>query len=38
MGDAKTVLKSTLTTLAVIWLMNQFAPTRQLVQSALTGN
>lgn len=38
MGDAKTVIKSTVLTLAAIWLFNQFGPTRQLVQTALNGN
>lgn len=38
MGDVKTALKGALITLATIYVLNQFAPTRQLVQTALTGN
>jgi hypothetical protein len=35
--DIKSALKTAAATLAVIWLANQFQPTRNLVQRALTG-
>lgn len=37
MGDAKSALKTAVTTLVVIYLLNQFQPTRNLVQRALVG-
>lgn len=37
MGEAKTVLKTTVMVLAAIYLLNQFQPTRNLVQTALNG-
>jgi hypothetical protein len=37
-GNAESLLKSTIATLAVIWLLNQFEPTRNIVQTALHGN
>ena len=38
MGDVKTAVKTAVMTLAVIWVLNQFQPTRNLVQTALIGN
>lgn len=37
MGDLKDALKTTATVLAVIFVLNQFAATRRLVYSALSG-
>lgn len=38
MSDIKDALKTAATVLAVIFVMNQFQPTKQLVYTALTGN
>lgn len=37
MGDAKAAIKGAVMTLVVIYLLNQFQPTRNLVRTALTG-
>jgi hypothetical protein len=37
MGDLKTAIKTAVLTLAVIYVMNQWQPTRNLVQTALIG-
>ena len=37
MGDIKGAVKAAVMTLAVIWALNQFQPTRNLVQTALNG-
>ncbi len=37
MGDVKTILKTTVLTLAAIWGLNQISITRNLVQTALNG-
>lgn len=37
MGDAKAAIKAAVMTLAVIYLMNQFQPTRNIVRIALNG-
>lgn len=38
MPDVKNALKTTVTVLAVIWVLNQVNLTRNLVGKALTGN
>lgn len=35
--DIKTAVKTAVATLAIIYLANQFPPTRRLVQTALIG-
>lgn len=37
MGDLKSAVKTAVLTLAVIYVMNQWEPTRNLVQTALIG-
>lgn len=37
MADLKSALKTTVTVLAVMYVLNQFQPTRRLVYSALSG-
>jgi hypothetical protein len=37
MGDVKSAVKTAVMTLAVIWVLNQIAVTRNLVQTALIG-
>jgi hypothetical protein len=37
MGGIEQAIKTAVTTLAVIWVLNQFQPTRQIVQTALYG-
>lgn len=37
MGDIKGAVKSAVITLAVIWVLNQIPPTRNIVQTALIG-
>jgi len=37
MADLKDALKTTAAVLAVIYVLNQFQPTRRIVYSALTG-
>lgn len=37
MGDVKQAVLTAATTLAVIWLLNQFTQTRALVRTALNG-
>lgn len=36
--NIEAALKSAFVTLAVIYVLNQFSPTRQLVQTALNGS
>jgi hypothetical protein len=38
MGNIETAVKTAIATLAVLYVLNQFGPTRQLVQTALYGN